>query len=140
MYLPEIPPDAHPAEALAVALGSVVILSALWGTGPVASICTFWFALTAYAWWAPRTAARCLRFVVVALLLLMLLAVRLVDLPVRLVARIRAHARAVLARATIQPRRDPGFRSRRGRSHVALPERHPRPSLRRLPTYDLDID
>ena len=140
MYLPEIPPDAHPAEALAVALGSVVILSALWGTGPVASICTLWFALTAYAWWAPRTAARCLRFVVVALLLLMLLGVRLVDLPVRLVARIRAHARAFLARATIQPRRDPGFRSRRGRSHVALPERHPRPSLRRLPTYDLDID
>ena len=135
MYLPEIPPDAHPAEALAVALGSVVILSALWGTGPVASICTLWFALTAYAWWAPRTAARCLRFVVVALLLLLLLAVRLVDLPVRLVARIRAHARALLARATVQPRRTPRRRTLRSGGDV---DGFDRPSIRRLPTYDLD--
>ena len=135
MYLPEIPPDAHPAEALAVALGSVVILSALWGTGPVASICTLWFALTAYAWWAPRTAARCLRFVVVALLLLMLLAVRLVDLPVRLVARLRAHARALLARAAVQPRRTPRRRTLRSGGNV---DGFDRPSIRRLPTYDLD--
>ena len=135
MYLPEIPPDAHPAEALAVALGSVVILSALWGTGPVASICTFWFALTAYAWWAPRTAARCLRFVVVALLLLMLCGVRLVDLPVRLVARIRAHARALLARAAVQPRRTSRRRTLRSGGDV---DGLDRPSIRRLPTYDLD--
>ena len=135
MYLPEIPPDAHPAEALAVALGSVVILSALWGTGPVASICTLWFALTAYAWWAPRTAARCLRFVVVALLLLMLLGVRLADLPVRLVARLRAHARAFLARAAIQPRRASRRRTLRGGGDV---DGLDRPSIRRLPTYDLD--
>ena len=135
MYLPEIPPDAHPAEALAVALGSVVILSALWGTGPVASICTLWFALTAYAWWAPRTAARCLRFVVVALLLLLLCGVRLVDLPLRLVARFRAHARAVLARATIQPRGTSRRRTLRGGGDV---DGLDRPSIRRLPTYDLD--
>ena len=134
MYPPQIPPD-HPAEGLAVALGSVVILTALWGTGPVASICTLWFALTAYAWWAPRTAARCLRFVVVALLLLMLLGVRLVDLPIRLVARIRAHARAVLARPTVQPRRTPRRRTLRSGGDV---DGLDRPSIRRLPTYDLD--
>ena len=135
MYLPQIPPD-HPAEGLAVALGSVVILTALWGTGPVASICTLWFALTAYAWWAPRTAARCLRFVVVALLLLMLCGVRLVDLPVRLVARLRAHARALFARATIQPRRTSRRRTLRSGGDV---DGLDRPSIRRLPTYDLDL-
>jgi len=135
VYLPQIPPD-HPAEGLAVALGSVVILTALWGTGPVASICTLWFALTAYAWWAPRTAARCLRFVVVALLLLMLCGVRLVDLPVRLVARLRAHARALFARATIQPRRTSRRRTLRSGGDV---DGLDRPSIRRLPTYDLDL-
>ena len=132
MYLPEIPPD-HPAEALAVALGSVVILSALWGTGPVASICTLWFALTAYAWWAPRTAARFLRYLVVVVAVLLLLGVRLVDLPGRLVARCRLPAR----RDRFPPvavRRRPSRR----RADVGRAGRPPPRPDRTLPTQLLD--